>query len=200
MNKGGVYSKEQMLELINLTTEQLGLQDPYVVEKDFYVTKAVSALSKIKSDTFDLIFQGGTALVKAHKIIQRMSEDCDFRLVYKDLAKHSNKSLQRKQLRMFRESILEELLGHDFKLDEGAVTTRNEGCFITIRARYNSYYSAVPNALKPYIAFEFFLGEMNTHPVEKKITSLIRETLGEVVQHIQASVACMSVLETAAEK
>jgi predicted nucleotidyltransferase component of viral defense system len=200
LNKDGVYLKEQMLELINLTTEQLGLQDPYVVEKDFYVTKAVSVLSNIKSDTFDLIFQGGTALVKAHKIIQRMSEDLDFRLIYKDPAKHKNKSLQRKQLRMFRESILEALLNSDFKLDEGAATIRNEGRFITIRARYSSYYSDTPSALKPYISFEFFLGEVNMPPVEKKITSLIRETLGKVPQQIETSVACMSVLETAAEK
>lgn len=67
---------------IQATSLELGLSQ-FAVEKDLYVTKAISILMAVEDDIFKLIFQGGTALAKAHGFIQRMSEDFDFRLAYK---------------------------------------------------------------------------------------------------------------------
>ena len=80
MNK---YLQDRSLleELISITAERLGLSEPYVIEKDLYVTLAIAALMQVNNPYFKLIFQGGTALAKAHRIVQRMSEDCDFRIV-----------------------------------------------------------------------------------------------------------------------
>ena len=144
------YSAEQMAELINLTTERLGLQEPYVIEKDLYVTKAISVLMTVPDDTFKLVFQGGTALAKAHNYIERMSEDCDFRLAYKVPSEHRKKNAQRKLLRGFRKNLLKALSENGFELAEDAVRVRNEGQFISVRARYASVYDA-PTSLKPYL-------------------------------------------------
>lgn len=59
---------------------ELGI-DPAFVEKDWYVVQMIREI--ISTDLFGakLIFTGGTALSKAHRLIQRFSEDIDFRLI-----------------------------------------------------------------------------------------------------------------------
>jgi hypothetical protein len=46
-----------------------------LVEKDLFVVRAIAALAAIDASPFQLVFGGGTALARAHKIVQRMSED-----------------------------------------------------------------------------------------------------------------------------
>ena len=41
------------------------------VRKDYFVTQAIHALTKINDDYFELIFQGGTSLSKGYQVIQR---------------------------------------------------------------------------------------------------------------------------------
>ena len=43
----------------------------------------VHPLSNIENEYFRLIFCGGTCLAKAHKLVQRMSEDVDFKVQLK---------------------------------------------------------------------------------------------------------------------
>ena len=184
--------------LIQATSLKLNLSQ-FAIEKDLYVTKAISVLMAVPDDTFKLVFQGGTALAKAHNYIERMSEDCDFRLAYKVPSENRKKDAQRKLLRGFRKNLLKALSENGFELAEDAVRVRNEGQFISMRARYVSVYDA-PMSLKPYLALEFFLGQVKTPTVERTVTSLIRQTLGEKIAHPEVSVQCMSIPETAAEK
>jgi len=65
---------DQLRTLIGTTSEILGLEDA-VIEKDYYVTQIIHALSGTENDFFRLVFSGGTCLAKAHKIVKRMSED-----------------------------------------------------------------------------------------------------------------------------
>lgn len=55
--------------------------NPSFVEKDWYVTQAIRTISAIQLPAFTFVFTGGTALSKAHKLIQRFSEDTDFRVL-----------------------------------------------------------------------------------------------------------------------
>jgi predicted nucleotidyltransferase component of viral defense system len=73
-----MHDEVKTLKQIEATRAILGLPS-YIVEKDLYVTQAISIVTKIKHEHFDLVFQGGTSLAKAHRIVKRMSEDCDFR-------------------------------------------------------------------------------------------------------------------------
>lgn len=50
---------------------------PAIIEKDYYVTMFLEALSKRVPN---LLFKGGTSLSKCHKIINRFSEDIDLTL------------------------------------------------------------------------------------------------------------------------
>lgn len=50
---------------------------PAIIEKDYYVTLVLCELAK---QVPDLLFKGGTSLLKCHKIIDRFSEDIDITL------------------------------------------------------------------------------------------------------------------------
>ena len=95
--------------LIQATGYQLNLSE-FVIEKDIFVTKAIAILMSVEDEVFKLVFQGGTALAKAHRFVQRMSEDCDFRLAYKNPEEAHKKDAQRKLLRAFRKNLVKALV------------------------------------------------------------------------------------------
>jgi predicted nucleotidyltransferase component of viral defense system len=43
----------------------LGMGNPAIVEKDYYVVALLKLLSELSSDTHSLVFSGGTALAKS---------------------------------------------------------------------------------------------------------------------------------------
>ncbi|NDV17802.1 hypothetical protein GO013_00015 [Pseudodesulfovibrio sp. JC047] len=66
-------------DAITATSQALGIRDLYV-EKDYWVTLALLRLAN--SDlSEEIVFKGGTSLSKAHKIIERFSEDLDLALI-----------------------------------------------------------------------------------------------------------------------
>lgn len=196
LNKFDLSSK--LLNQIRDTSHTLGVPE-FVIEKGFYVTKAISIVSKISHEHYDLIFQGGTALAKAHRIIERMSEDCDFRARFKDQGKILSKEYRRKILRQFRHELIEKLRDSGFVIDKENVRVRNEGKFMAIRANYPSSFSAV-KTIKPFIALEFFLNNIRVSPQIKPVITLIGEVLGEKVAHAEFPVNSVAIIETAAEK
>jgi hypothetical protein len=52
-----------------------------LVEKDLIVVRAIAALATIDASPFQLVFGGGTALARAHKVVRRMSEDVGHPLI-----------------------------------------------------------------------------------------------------------------------
>jgi hypothetical protein len=52
--------------------EHFRLPSVGLVEKDLYVVKAIAALAAIDAAPFTLVFGGGTALARAHKLVRRM--------------------------------------------------------------------------------------------------------------------------------
>ena len=83
-----------------------GLPSPALVEKDFHVVKALKAIAVIDTAPLRLVFGGGTALSRAHRLVKRMSEDIDLRIV-------GDKPPARAALRRLRDKITAALLGED---------------------------------------------------------------------------------------
>src|SRR5579864_5645843 len=98
----------KLLQLINNTSIVLELAN-FVVEKDYYVTQVIHALSDLENEYFRLIFAGGTCLAKGHKIVKRMSEDVDFKIQFTNTDKISSKSRMLKELKQFRTLISSKL-------------------------------------------------------------------------------------------
>lgn len=189
---------EDILDQINAVATELGL-NPFVIEKDFYLTHAISIITQVEHKNFDLIFQGGTSLSKAYRIIQRMSEDADFRVCFKDSGQLMSHEAKRRELREFRHQLVLELRSQGYVIDEQDIHVRNEGQFMSLRVQYPSAFATVIG-IKPYLSLEFFQGEVRTPVEEKNVTSLVKQVLGDKVGHQQFKVKCISVIETATEK
>jgi nucleotidyltransferase AbiEii toxin of type IV toxin-antitoxin system len=54
-----------------------GLPSPALVEKDWHVVQALAAIAAADTVPLRLVFGGGTALSRAHRLIRRRSEDID---------------------------------------------------------------------------------------------------------------------------
>ena len=78
--------KELAMDVANriseLESEQAIPIGEYTIEKDYFVTDTINIIQSVPaSDFFRIVFCGGTCLAKAHGILQRMSEDVDFKIV-----------------------------------------------------------------------------------------------------------------------
>jgi hypothetical protein len=66
----------QFRELIGITADDLNIV-PELVEKDYWVTRALRAVAAEEGLNRQVIFKGGTSLSKGWKLIDRFSEDVD---------------------------------------------------------------------------------------------------------------------------
>ena len=73
-------------ELIAEVAQIKGISEAFI-EKDWFVTKTIKIISGINFGDYDIVFAGGTALSKAHGLIQRFSEDIDFKVIAPSLGK-----------------------------------------------------------------------------------------------------------------
>ena len=54
---------------------------PEIFEKDLMITKVLGLLKIFDWGEFAIVFCGGTCLSKGYNLIERMSEDVDFRII-----------------------------------------------------------------------------------------------------------------------
>ncbi len=73
--------KDDFVDAITKAHDQTGIRTLYI-EKDYWVTYVLKNLSNSEF-AGQVVFKGGTSLSKAHKIIERFSEDIDLALLLK---------------------------------------------------------------------------------------------------------------------
>lgn len=168
------------------------------IRKDFYVTRAIQLLTEAEDDYFSLVFQGGTSLAKGYRVVNRLSEDIDFRIILKPGVATIGKEQKRKRLRDFRYTLIDALSQAGFCISKDQVKVFYEGRFTRIHAEFKAP-SAI-SYLKPHIAIELFLGELILKPKVTSVTSLIKLMLDKECPHTPFSVLCVALDETAAEK
>jgi hypothetical protein len=170
-----------------------GLPSPALVEKDFHVVKALAAIAAIDTAPLRLVFGGGTALSRAHRLVRRMSEDIDLRIV-------GDKPPARAVLRNLREKITAALLGTGFKFDPGDEIyrkSRNESRYTIYRLPYEPVTTG-EGALRPTIQIETAMWPLRRAAVARPVISFVAEALQRPPE--VASIACVSITETAADK
>lgn len=186
-------SLEDKIDILNITSARTGLPQD-VIEKDWWVTATLYALSKTKYYPL-MSFKGGTSLSKGYGLINRFSEDIDISLARQDIFSISNPSGNQlnKAKRKARHYIIRELpLELDVAFKEMGVTdysiktetikldrdgnekdlsaTANPSTIFVI---YDSIIPKVPEYFEPRVKLE--IGCMNMeYPVEdKSISSMI---------------------------
>lgn len=186
----------QFLESIWTTAQILELEDP-VVEKDYYVTQVIQALSTLENDHFKLVFCGGTCLAKAHKVVLRMSEDVDFKIQAKETTASLSKTHFIKELKAFRAQIQSSLILPGLEVSTPIV--RNSGKYLKIEIYYTSVFPATVG-LRPHILLEFTVSDLRLAVEELSVKTLIQETLKNVLVSKPLLTHCVSINETAIEK
>ncbi len=193
------YDPIRLDALVIETTDLLNLNTPSIVEKDFHVTRAIHAISELNNEYFTLVFQGGTALAKAHRIVERMSEDCDFRIHLTEAGEKLSLNQRRNKLREFREQLITHFKRLGFSVSDEDFKVRDAGNYFQFALLYPSLYEK-NLVLRPHIQLEFMVVTSKLPISSLPITTLIQQVLGDIAEHPSRMLACVAVSETAAEK
>lgn len=185
-----------LLNKIKETSDFLDL-DESIIEKDYYVTQLIQTLSAAENEYFRLVFCGGTSLAKAHKVVQRMSEDVDFKIQRKPYITNFSKSRMLKELKAFRLELQSKLETLHLTASEPVVL--NEGRYSHIELNYESVFTINDN-LRPHILLEFTLSNIRCDVVTRSIKTLIEETIPNLVLFPHCETVCVHIHETAIEK
>ncbi|HET6252998.1 MAG TPA: nucleotidyl transferase AbiEii/AbiGii toxin family protein [Puia sp.] len=169
--------------------------DPAFVEKDWYVVQLISKITNADLFGAQLIFAGGTALSKAHRLLQRFSEDIDFRLILPPNTSAS-RSQQRKLLSAIRERLYQLITAH-FPIDAVKWKSRDENKYFAFEIDYPSVVAS-SDPLRPHLQIEFTEATLTLPRLTRPVASFIAELTGTGPE-VQ-EVVCVDPVENAADK
>jgi predicted nucleotidyltransferase component of viral defense system len=178
-------------DVINEIAIELGI-DPAFVEKDWHSVQVLKALAAHESEDITTIFSGGTSLSKGHGLLQRFSEDLDFRCLYQN--EHTNN--QKKKLRSeYKASIISTVQGIELiSLDQDTIQAASN--YIKFPLIYPQDHPG-HGSLRPHLEVEFSFTQPRLLPIKKQIQSFISQFTNS---EPETSILCLSVVETGADK
>ena len=186
---------ERERQLINaVVAEGLTSLPAGALEKDLVITQALRGLAEAGTLDFPLVFCGGTCLSKAHGLIQRMSEDLDFKiLVPADL---SRSALDRR-LSQFKKYLITHFSNAGFHIPAKEVMARDGNRYFSLMLHFESAFPKVAS-LRTEIQVEF-----TERPVSLATHLLPIRSLLAVLANLPDQVfamTCIGVEETLTEK
>ena len=170
-----------------------------LVEKDLHVVRAIAAIASVDAAPFTLVFGGGTALARAHKLVRRMSEDVDFKIVPLPAAAVS-RTMLRQQLGALREQVTSALHAAGFAFDPTDAANRrslNESRYTIWQLPYDTAIGS-GEGLRPTIQIELTYAPLRLPAIQMPISSFVAEAFNRTPE--VAALPCVSLTETAAEK
>lgn len=186
-------SAEPTLQELLEVQAYFGLPSAALVEKDWYVVRALAALAQADIAPLRLVFGGGTALSRAYRLIRRMSEDIDLKIV-------GDTEPPRPILRRLRETLTHALQASGFFFDPSNPAqrlSRNESRYTLYRLPYKPLLHGV-GTLRPEIQIETAVWPLREPAVDLPVSSFIAEAFRSPPEIPQ--IACVSITQTAAEK
>ncbi|MDG1733461.1 MAG: nucleotidyl transferase AbiEii/AbiGii toxin family protein [Thalassotalea sp.] len=178
-------------------SDALGLGNPAIVEKDYYVVALLKLLSELSSDTHLLVFSGGTALAKSGIKTHRMSEDVDIKIIPKKLLAEVSKTQKRKARRELHQQVLDTIHSNDVFTIESKPIIFDEYRYQQFDIRYPQAHSIVP-CLRPFIKLELIETLLYDEVNQREISSLTNEVMQEAPE--VETMDFTSIISTQAEK
>ena len=180
-------TKKNIINTVNDYSQEFGIA-PQFVEKDYYVVKVLSAISKINYPDLKIVFSGGTCLSKAYHKIQRFSEDIDFRI-------HTDKHFTRSEKKNFCNFILTALDNkEDYHIIPESIKKGNENNFFSFEIEYEKLYEGAN--LRPNIKAEFTFENLILPSTNCEINAFI----GKFFNEEPVTVNCIQPIEVIANK
>lgn len=178
-------------DVINDIAIELGI-DPAFVEKDWYSVQVLKVISLYTNDNITAIFSGGTSLSKGHGLLQRFSEDLDFRARYNfDESTTRNKTARR----AFRNGIISAVSGIEGIIFDDALLDIG-GNYFKFPLSYTQQFD-LPASMRTELQVEFSFTQPRLGAGEVSITSFVAEF---TKQEAETGILCLSPLETGADK
>ena len=186
-------STEPTLQELLEVQAYFGLPSAALVEKDWRVVRALAALVQADIAPLRLVFGGGTALCRAYRLIRRMSEDIDLKIV-------ADTEPTRPALRHLRETLTHALQAGGFAFDPSNPAqrlSRNESRYTLYRLPYTPLLRGA-GTLRPEIQIETAVWPLRQPAVDLPVSSFIAEAFQSPPE--VPRIACVSITQTAAEK
>jgi hypothetical protein len=142
--------------------------NPSLVEKDWYVVRALGVLAALDHGQVAPAFSGGTSLSKGWGLIKRFSEDIDFKA---GLPTGLSASQARAQRRNYRERVLNALTASGFDL-AGKPEVGNESRYFAANLAYPGLFGSSPS-LRPHIRIEMSFHAPALPPISRPLQSMV---------------------------
>lgn len=182
-------------QLINaIVAEGLSKLPAGVLEKDWMVTEVLRALAGINISGMEIVFCGGTCLSKAHGLIERMSEDIDFKVGLPEALSRNGRS---QQLRQLKQDLAKHFTGMGFDVPADGVTARDQNNYFSLALHFQSAFPRVVS-LRSEIQVEFSARPLITPTQRLPIASMLEVSASLPSQAFEMN--CVSIEETLAEK
>lgn len=186
-------------EAIQDFTAEYGILEGYVIEKDIFIVEAMECILSLQNNDFQLVFCGGTCLSKGYNILERMSEDIDFKII---ATVEVSKSETRKKLSHYLKSIESQLIEHFGNNIYRKSMDNNH--YTEFKILYDSIFPIV-ESLRPELKIEFNYTKINSPTEYRKFGTLFDNLL---LQHQLSSpspskeieMKCISLSEALVEK
>lgn len=179
----------------NETIYKLALElntEPAFLEKDWHVSHIIRLLAQAENETFEPIFCGGTSLLKGYQLINRFSEDVDFRILAK------RKETTQKDRRAYRIALLESINDlPELEVIDESLLKGDKSRFFSVMIRYPKRFGD-HMSIRPEVKLEgTFVQDVLPNSERRTITPLI----GRYIEvDCTCSLQCLSLLEKAADK
>ncbi len=171
----------------------------YALEKDLHVVDAIRAISAMEpSEHFRMVFCGGTCLAKAHGILERMSEDVDFKVVPTEAGAALGAGALRKRLSAWVKEVIRALENAGF--GEGSVERRSldENKYTALDVSYDSVFEK-PHSLRSHLLIELNFATPGDATIDMPIGALL-DRLAKGAYTDPLLIECVSPREALAEK
>lgn len=185
-------SNEQARLIREVVAEHTVGYPPAALEKDLHLTAILRALSLQTNQHLNLVFGGGTSLVKGYRLFDRMSEDLDFKFQIEETA---SKSKLRKLIAKYRGNLysLVESLGYKVVNAE----SNNEYRHFVFDLSYENAFDPIVS-LRPNLKLEFYYGQLIAPSTIQPISSLLDISLNTAQAGFDMQ--CINMNQTGGEK
>jgi hypothetical protein len=180
--------------ILDVTGEGLTPLPAAALEKDLLVTEILQRMQPLDTGEIKLVFCGGTSLSKAHRLIERMSEDIDFKVI---VPEGLSRSVRSKQLSRLKNQLANFLVDEGYIFPDETPFARDENNYVSFPIRYSSRFLSVAS-LRPEIKVELS-ARTSLLPLEHLP---VRSILGELVDvnALGVLIDCQNVQESLGEK
>lgn len=162
------------------------------IEKDWHLVRALGIISSIKAEGITLAFSGGTSLSRAWQLINRFSEDIDFKVK----VEAASASAAKEARRTYRQAVVDALAGAGFVID-GEPMVRNEGRFFRVSFHYGPVFPEA-GGIRPGLQVEMTFTGTHLEPKSRPVQSLFEQALKGSPEI--ATLSCVDPVETTADK